>query len=409
MKPTVESPQSPPRPRLVCFVNGIYASHIAGGDIYFAYIARAVAAAGHPIHFFGGHALKDFLKRQNLPENVTLTDKRVANLGNVNSLGGRLRLLADYVKRVIGSLRRLREVQPNDLAYGATEGWFDTLPLILCRARAKVFHLGMTAPTLGEIIFRKRADVEATRIASLHYWLSQQFSLRFYRRCKNSFVTYAHPDIREYILRFGYDESRLVYLPSAVDVTLAERIPTPAKQFDVAWAGRVHPQKGIDDLLGTFKGLQERLPDFRAVIIGKNKDELEPRVREQGLSNCVTFAGLVSEEEKFRLLKASRVFAMPSHYESWGIVVGEALISGTPVVAYQLQCYPAVFGDFIRYVNCFDVEAFKNAVAEEVRNQREGKNYLMGMDLEKLKQSLRWETSQAAFCKLLGEMGKKAK
>lgn len=389
-------------------MNGIYASHIAGGDIYFAYIARAVIAAGHPIHFFGGHALKDFLKRQNLPENLTLTDKRAGNF-NANTFSGRLRLLADYVKRVIGSLRQLREVQPGDLAYGATEAWFDTLPLMLCRARAKVFHLGMTAPTLAEVIFRKRADVEPTRIASLHYWASQQFSLRFYRYCKNSFVTYAHPDIREYILRFGYDESRLVYLPSAVDVTLAEKIPTPPKQYDVVWAGRVHPQKGLDDLFATLKWLKEKFPDFRAVIIGKNKDELEPRARELGLSDCVAFAGLVSEEEKFRLMKASRVFLMPSHYESWGIVVGEALISGTPVVAYQLQCYPAVFGDFVRYVKCFDVDAFKNAVENEVRQQREGKNYLDGMDLEKLRESLRWETSEAAFCKLLGRMDAKSK
>jgi glycosyltransferase involved in cell wall biosynthesis len=156
----------------------------------------------------------------------------------------------------------------------------------------------------------------------------------------------------------------------------------------------------------TLKWLGEKMPDFTAIIIGKSKETLEPVIRDMGLSKNVTFSGLVSEEEKFRLLKASRVFIMPSHYESWGIVVGEAVAAGTAVVAYELQCYPSVFGKFVRYVNCFDKDAFKQTVEDEVRNQRAGKSYLTGMDLEKLKHSLSWQASQAAFVRLLSEVEK---
>jgi hypothetical protein len=39
-----------------------------------------------------------------------------------------------------------------------------------------------------------------------------------------------------------------------------------------------------------------------------------------------------------------------------------------------------------------------------VRNQRAGINYLKGMDVEKLKQDLSWQTSARAFCKLVSEM-----
>ena len=31
----------------------------------------------------------------------------------------------------------------------------------------------------------------------------------------------------------------------------------------------MHPQKGVDDLLATLVWLKQRLPDFRALIIGK--------------------------------------------------------------------------------------------------------------------------------------------
>jgi glycosyltransferase involved in cell wall biosynthesis len=214
-------------------------------------------------------------------------------------------------------------------------------------------------------------------------------------------VTYSHPEMRDYLLTFGYREADLCYVPNGSDVAAADRVPAQTKEFDVAWTGRVHPQKGIDDLLATLAWLKQRLPDFRAVIIGKSQDALAPVVRELGLADHVTFSGLVSEEEKFRLLKRSRMFVMPSRYESWGIVVGEALVSGVPVVGYELACYRPVFGDFVRYVKPFDAEAFKRTVEEEIRNQRAGRNYLATMDWEALKRRLSWAAAQKNFCAAL--------
>ena len=401
MEPNATPPPTPKRPRLVCFVNGIFAENIGGGDIYFAHIARAVVNAGFPIHFFGGHAFKKYLVRQGFPLNLTLTDPAAGKLGNVTALTGQFRLLGDFFRRWLGTHRQLSEVKPEDMAYAMSDYWFDTLPLMRCRARVKILYLGMMAPSLGQIIRRSRPDVPATRLASVYYWASQQLSLRCFRRCKNGLVTYSHPEMREYLLRFGYRPEQLTYVANGMDVAAAERIPEPAKQFDLVWTGRVHVQKGIDDLLATLQWLKERLPDFRAMFIGKSRDELEPMVRSRGLIENVTFSGLVSEEEKFRLLKSSRVFAMPSRYESWGIVVGEALAAGVPVVAYDLQCYRPVFGDFVRYVKPFDCAAFCAAVEDEIRRQRAGQNYLAAMDLPKLKRELSWTSAQENFIGLL--------
>jgi glycosyltransferase involved in cell wall biosynthesis len=298
----------------------------------------------------------------------------------------------------------LEEVTPGDLAYTASDYWFDTIPLIRCRARAKILYLGMTAPTFGQVLSKGRADVTSTRLPSLYYWMSQQLSLRWFRRVRNGIVTYSHPGIRDYLKRFGYADPNLWYVPNGSDAAAADRVPEQPKQFDVAWVGRVHPQKGIDDLLATLAWLKQRLPDFRAIIIGKSKDALAPLVRQMGLADSVVFSGLVSETEKFRLLKSSRLFVMPSHYESWGIVVGEALVSGVPVVAYKLECYPSVFGDSVRYVTPFDREQFKRTVEEEVRNQRAGQNYLASMNWTDLKQRLSWTAAQKYFCEVLAHV-----
>jgi glycosyltransferase involved in cell wall biosynthesis len=401
---TVKSEPESARGRLVCFVNGIFSNQLGGGDIYFSHIARAVLAKGYRIHFFGGHAFKEYLEQQGLPLDLTLTDSGKGKLGDVTSLPGQFRLLLDFGRRFWGALWNLREVRRQDCAYAMSDYWFDTIPLVLCRARTKILYLGMIAPSLREVLFRGRADVPASRLPSLYYWFSQQLSLRLFRLCRGRHMTYSHPEMKEYLQRFGYTEAELTYVANGMDVDAADRTPDQPKEYDVVWTGRVHPQKGIADLLATFEWLSRKCPDFHAVIIGKNRDALEPKIREMGLAGKVTFSGRVSEAEKFRLLKASRVFVMPSRYESWGIVVGEALAAGVPVVAYELGCYRPVFGEFIRYVKPFDTEAFTHSVEQEVALQRKGQNYLTRMNLAELKQKLSWKAAQQSFCSLLGRV-----
>jgi glycosyltransferase involved in cell wall biosynthesis len=390
--------QAAARARLVCFVNGIFGDGIGGGDIYFAFMVRAALAAGYPVHAFGGHAFQKYLEKQKLPVTQTLTDAEQGRLGDVGSLGGQFRLLFDFRKRLAGTTRQLDEVREDDIAYAMSDYWFDTIPLMRCKARAKVLYLGMIAPTLGQVLTKGRPDVTGVRLPSLYYWMSQRYSLRRFLHCPGGIVTYSHPEMRDYLRGFGYDDARLVYVPNGSDTATADRVPDQPKLYDVVWTGRVHPQKGVKDLLATLGWLKQQLPNFRGLIIGKSQETLEPVVREMGLAENVTFSGLVSEEEKFRLLKCSRVFVMPSRYESWGIVVGEAIVSGVPVVGYRLSCYPPVFGDFVRYVEPFDSEAFQRAVEDEVRKQRAGQNYMARLDWQAKKKELSWTAAGEKFC-----------
>jgi len=59
-------------------------------------------------------------------------------------------------------------------------------------------------------------------------------------------------------------------------------------------------------------------------------------VRQHGVEANTKFLGFLDNEEKYRAVKASRVFLFPSSNESWGIVVAEALACGLPVVAFDI-------------------------------------------------------------------------
>ncbi|MBI1839395.1 MAG: glycosyltransferase [Verrucomicrobia bacterium] len=306
-------------------------------------------------------------------------------------------MFCDYVERCVRSLRLLRRVEPGDIVYSVTDYWCDSLPALLSRARRKAMVFHMESPTLGEILRKSRPDVEAGRLASIHYWLSQSLSLRLFRRCRSKHLFYLHPGMKPRLLKLGYRERELSLISYGVDSRMAERVPAQPKRYDVCWIGRVHRQKGVDDLLVAFQRLSSVFPGFRALLMGKVEPLLRPRIEELGLRDCVEFSGFVSEEDKLRLFKASRLFLMPSRHEGSPRVVGEALICGVPVLAYDLPNYRPIFGDLARYAPAFDLEAFVRKAERMIRESREGRCYLDAVDLAPFRNAHSWETTRRVF------------
>lgn len=388
-----------PRKRIYFFANGIHADQISGGDIHFFQMAQASMDAGYIVHFFGGHALEKQLRRRFKDFELTLTDNSQAQPFNANSFFGQFRLLFDYSRRFFGSLRHAGKIQPDDIAYAVSDYWFDVWPVVMCRARRKMMIWHMQAPGLSQIIRKARADVDATRLASFYYWLSQNLSISLFGFCRNKHLFIVHPTMRGQLLRRGYREDELTYLSFGMDDTRALPNPMPEKIHDVVWIGRAHRQKGIDDLLATLKFLKENLEGFRAVLIGNLKTALEPAIKEAGLEKHVELSGFVSESEKFRLFCASRVFLMPSKFEGSPRVVGEALLCELPVVAYQVETYQPIFGGLVHYVPCFDLAAFQQASLESIRAARTSGNPSRKADLERFVAENSWKTTCERFLK----------
>jgi glycosyltransferase involved in cell wall biosynthesis len=385
-------------PRVVFIANSMYSPTLSGGDIHTLHMAEGAVRTGFPVHFFCGHALKAQIETRQLPVTLTLTDDRIMPSCRWDSFPGQLRMLRDYLGKTRRTLARLDEITPDDVVYLNTDFWWDSLPGIRSRARRKLMILGMDCPTLREIAFRSRPDVTRLRLPSVHYWLAQNYSLRRFGRCPDKTLFYVHPNQVPRLRQLGYADRELVYISNGIDVARADAVPPQEKNYDVAWTGRVHPQKGITDLLATLAFLSQQLPDFRAVIIGNVRAALEPRLAALGLTSRVHFSGYVSEAEKFRLLKCSRVFLMPSKYESWGIVIGEALAAGVPVVAYELDAYRPVFGDLLQYAAPFDLAAFQATSLATVRQQRAGASPLPVPKLTEFKHANSWEKAQEIFC-----------
>ena len=141
------------------------------------------------------------------------------------------------------------------------------------------------------------------------------------------------------------------------------------------FVGRLQPSKGIDTLLQAAADIRRDYPDVCVLVVGgglDDRDDLETaelnRLRtlgdELGLSN-VHYVKAQPQEKLAQYYAAADVFVMPSHYESFGMVVLEAMACGTPVVASEVGGLPStvIHGDSGLLVPSGDWRAFAQAVS----------------------------------------------
>jgi glycosyltransferase involved in cell wall biosynthesis/O-antigen/teichoic acid export membrane protein len=133
----------------------------------------------------------------------------------------------------------------------------------------------------------------------------------------------------------------------------------------IAYLGRLEvAQKGLDLLLEAFARVAEEI-DQTLVIAGDGPDRqvLGDLARSLGIEDRVRFVGRIGADERFAWLASAELVAMPSRYETFGMVAAEALAVRTPVVAFDIPCLRALVDDTVgARVAAFDVGAFADAL-----------------------------------------------
>jgi glycosyltransferase involved in cell wall biosynthesis len=117
----------------------------------------------------------------------------------------------------------------------------------------------------------------------------------------------------------------------------------------VLFVGRLASNKGLLALIEAFRDLHRRDPHAYLVIVGADGGEqaaVDRRVRQLGLSDRVRLTGFVSDESLLAAaFREARVFALPSQYEAFGLVLLESLAQGTPVIASRVGGIPEFIED----------------------------------------------------------------
>ncbi len=106
-----------------------------------------------------------------------------------------------------------------------------------------------------------------------------------------------------------------------------------ADQKVILYVGRLVDVKGLFVLLDSFVQVKKKVPGSTLLILGDGylQSKLMRYCQQHDISS-VKFVGFVQPSELGKYYFSSDVFVLPSRYETWGLVLNEAMIFGLPVV-----------------------------------------------------------------------------
>ncbi|MEU8775750.1 glycosyltransferase family 4 protein [Streptomyces sp. NPDC048606] len=137
-----------------------------------------------------------------------------------------------------------------------------------------------------------------------------------------------------------------VVIPNGVDVDFfAKADPKPEWGGQtLGFIGRIdEPRKGLPVLMAAFPAIVEACPDVRLLVAGRGDEEEAVASLPEDLRSRVEFLGMVSDEDKARLLRSVDVYVAPNTGgESFGIILVEALSAGAAVLASDLDAFAQV-------------------------------------------------------------------
>lgn len=120
-----------------------------------------------------------------------------------------------------------------------------------------------------------------------------------------------------------------VAAPDGVAVAGAER------EKVIGFLRRYHPIKGVRELILAWAAVAAEAPGWRPRLVGLADDEDYGRELEALADRAerVSLEGPLFGDDKWRFLASCAAVAVPSRTENFCLVVAEAYLAGTPVVA----------------------------------------------------------------------------
>lgn len=241
------------------------------------------------------------------------------------------RRLVPETARIVWHLwRRRRDVEREADAVFLHESYM-ILPWLLSRRRRPIvlvvhncMEMGHLFHTRPYILLHRITDWVASRIASRIVCVSRSNLAYHLQR----FPSQAH----KYVYNCTFADDRLI---SGLSVDDAKRaLGLPADRRIICYAGRLHPQKKVDQVVSVFAHVHRRHPDAMLCIAGDGP--LMPAVREQvareGLGDAVRFLGVLDRPSVGHLFRASELSLLFSHWEGTPMALLESLASGTPAI-----------------------------------------------------------------------------
>ena len=213
-----------------------------------------------------------------------------------------------------------------------------------------LFSLFLSVFLGKKIILCPRGSFSSFTLSNKRSWLKRLWLFLFVSPLKNKIIWQASSYLEKEDILSYFPKSDVKIISDGIDVdsfSKSNKIDNKEllkkytnKAFknvsDVVFSmGRLHKIKRFDILINAFKLYLDENKNAKLLIAGADdgvRNALENQIKELKLEDSVFMIGLVNFSQKKELLSNCSFFSLSSDFESFGIVVSEALACGVPVV-----------------------------------------------------------------------------
>jgi len=184
--------------------------------------------------------------------------------------------------------------------------------------------------------------------SALYEFLFSRFFVKWYNR-SDLFVTPAAAVKEDFEQNYGTKKGLMRVIRNPLDMPAIEKMAAePVEDFvfkpDTRYlvnVGRLADQKNQKRLLDIFRAVREKRSDVELLIIGKGPLEADLRAQAAsfGLADKVHFLGFKSNLYKY--VARADAFCLTSNWEALPVVIGEAMVCRTPVIATDCRSGPS--------------------------------------------------------------------
>lgn len=165
---------------------------------------------------------------------------------------------------------------------------------------------------------------------------------------RNADVVIAPTSSTASLLKREYEVSshRIHVIPNGVDTSKFTPGDEPTMPNRIFAVGRMTEQKGFHYLIDAIDYLDDSA-DLEVIVAGDGpeRDSLISWTEKNGLTDHIAFPGRVSEKRLLREYRRAIVTAVPSVYETFGLVCLESMACGTPVVGFEAKGIQSIVQD----------------------------------------------------------------
>ena len=193
-----------------------------------------------------------------------------------------------------------------------------------------------------------------TNVGTFHAFARSNIGYYYGRRWLEPYLSYLHRGIavsepaRDFLHQY-FPDFPVHVIPNGIDVNAFKPGLTPIRHLrddhvNILFVGRLEKRKGLGDLLRAYEFMQSRVAKSRLIVVGDGplRGQVESYISRHRLPNVV-MAGYVPDSVLPRYYCSADIFCAPATgAESFGIVLLEALATGLPVVATEVEGYMSV-------------------------------------------------------------------